>query len=164
MSKTGKLDDIPGFLRIDNKLATSGQPTAEQLSALGGSGISHVINLALPTSTHAVGDEAARITAQGINYLQLPVLWEAPTFEQFSRFAQLLWVIREESVLVHCAMNKRVSVFVFLYRVLYEALPVDEAAEQMHRIWQPDVIWLAFIQSVLGPRGEVYLPPATELR
>jgi protein tyrosine phosphatase (PTP) superfamily phosphohydrolase (DUF442 family) len=160
----GTLDTIRSFLRIDDMLATSGQPTAEQLGSLADNGIRHVINLALPTSTHAVGDEAALLTAQGINYLQLPVVWEAPTLEQFNRFAQLLWVLREESVLVHCALNMRASVFVFLYRVLHEALPVDEAAAQMHRIWQPDVVWLAFIQSVLGPCGEVYLPPATELR
>jgi len=153
------LESIQGFLRIDANLTTAGQPTAEQLSALGSAGIGHVINLALPTSTDAVADEAVCITGQGINYLQLPVQWEAPELVQFQRFCQLLWVLREEPVLVHCARNKRVSVFVFLYRVLHEGVSVAEAAELMHRIWVPSPVWLEFIEAVLLPVGEFYQVP-----
>ena len=157
--KAALLESVQGFLRIDDHLATAGQPTAEQLSGLAEAGIGHVINLALPTSTDAVADEAVRVTGQGLNYLQLPVSWEAPELAQFQRFCQLLWVLREENVLVHCARNKRVSVFIFLYRVLHEGVTVTEAAAMMHRIWEPDAVWLAFIEHVLEPAGEFYQLP-----
>lgn len=159
LSDAPALSAIQGFLRVDATLSTAGQPTAAQLDGLAAAGVAHVINLALPTSTDAVGDEAARVTGQGLNYLQLPVNWEAPELIQFQRFCQLLWVLREEQVFVHCARNKRVSAFVFLYRVLHEAVPVAEAADMMHRIWVPNEAWLRFIESVLEPSGEYYQVP-----
>lgn len=153
------LESVQGFLRIDEHLGTAGQPTAEQLSRLAEAGIGHVINLALPSSIDAVADEAVRVTGQGLNYLHLPVSWEAPELAQFQRFCQLLWVLREESVLVHCARNKRVSVFIFLYRVLHEGVAVADAAALMHRVWEPNAVWLAFIEQVLEPAGEFYSLP-----
>ena len=159
MSTVSALEAVQGFLRIDATLSTAGQPTPEQLSALGAAGIGHVINLALPSSMDAVADEAVRVTGQGINYLQLPVQWEAPEIAQFQRFCQLLWALREEPVLVHCARNKRVSVFVFLYRVLHEGVAVTEAAELMHQVWVPNPVWFDFIEAVLEPVGEFYRLP-----
>ncbi len=152
------MQDLRAFGRIDATLATSGQPTAEQLAMLGEQGIRHVINLALPSSDHAVADEGARLTAQGINYLHLPVVWESPSVEQFTLFAQILWALREESVLVHCALNMRASAFVFLYRVLYEAVPVAEAADLMHKVWQPDGVWREFIEELLAEKDLAYEP------
>lgn len=159
MSAEAGLEAVQCFLRIDACLATAGQPTATQLQSLRSQGIAHVINLALPTSTDAVPDEGGLVSGQGLNYFQLPVNWEAPEPEQFTRFAQVLWALREESVLVHCARNKRVSAFVFLYRVLYEAIPVEQAAVDMHKVWVPNEAWFRFIQSVLLPKGEFYAPP-----
>lgn len=152
------LRDIRALVPVDGRLLTSGQPTVDQLEGLAAAGLRHVINIALPTSDHAVADEAARVTAQGMNYLHLPVIWDAPSPEQFTRFSQMLWALREEPVLVHCALNMRASAFVFLYRVLHEAVPVVDAEEAMHQIWQPTGVWLDFIQKVLAPSGEVYLP------
>jgi uncharacterized protein (TIGR01244 family) len=144
------------FSIIDDRLCTSAQPSAEQLATLGETGVRHVINLALPDSDHAVADEAARLTAQGITYLQVPVLWENPTAAQFTLFAQVLWAMREEPVLVHCACNKRSSAFVFLYRVLHEAADVGEAAAVMHAIWRPDGVWRDFIAAQLDAGGLDY--------
>lgn len=147
------------FVRIDTTLATAGQPVEAQLGQLAAAGVAHVINLALPTSTDAVASEAALVTGQGLNYLQLPVNWEAPEAVQFQRFCQLLWVMRSEPVLVHCARNKRVSAFVFLYRVLHEGVSPQDAAEAMHRVWVPEGAWLRFINEALITGGEYYRGP-----
>lgn len=144
------------FSVIDDNLCTSAQPSAEQLSALGETGVRHVINLALPSSDHAVADEAARLTAQGITYVQIPVAWENPVAAQFTLFAQVLWAMRDEAVLVHCACNMRASAFVFLYRVLHEAVDIGEAAAVMHAIWTPEGVWREFIAAQLAAGGLDY--------
>ena len=150
MSGTGS------FSVIDDNLCTSAQPAAEQLAALGGTGVRHVINLALPTSGGAVADEAARLTAQGITYMQIPVVWESPTAAQFTLFAQVLWAMREAPVLVHCDCNRRASAFVFLYRVLHEATDIGEAAAALHAIWMPEGVWRDFIAAQLEAGGLDY--------
>jgi protein tyrosine phosphatase (PTP) superfamily phosphohydrolase (DUF442 family) len=153
---------LPSVSIVDDHLCTSAQPSPEQLSTLGTTGLRHVINLALPTSDNAVADEAARLAGQGINYVQLPVVWEKPTAEKFTLFAQILWAMRDDAVLVHCACNMRASAFTFLYRVLHEAVPVHEAAAVMHAIWRPEGVWRDFIQTQLAEQGFDYAAIALE--
>ncbi len=141
---------------IDDLLCTSAQPSAEQLDTLGATGVRHVINLALPSSDNAVADEAARLAAQGINYLQIPVQWENPEPAQFLLFAQVLWAMRDEPVLVHCACNMRASAFVFLYRVLHEGATLEEAAAALHAIWRPEGVWRDFLGLQLAGQGLDY--------
>ncbi|MGH8491490.1 MAG: protein tyrosine phosphatase family protein [Moraxellaceae bacterium] len=147
---------LPSVSIVDDLLCTSAQPSAEQLSSLAGTGVKHVINLALPTSDNAVSDEGARLTGQGINYVQLPVIWENPQPEKFTLFAQILWAMRDEAVLVHCACNMRASAFVFLYRVLHESVPLHEAVLLMHAVWKPEGVWRDFITTQLADQGLEY--------
>lgn len=147
---------LPSVSVIDGLLCTSAQPSAEQLATLGGTGVRHVINLALPGSDHAVADEGARLAAQGITYVNIPVLWEAPTAAQFLLFAQVLWAMRDEPVLVHCACNMRASAFVFLYRVLHEGVALEEAAATLHAVWAPEGAWRDFLGLQLAAQGLDY--------
>lgn len=147
---------LPSVSVIDDLLCTSAQPGAEHLARLGETGVRHVINLALPDSEGAVADEGARLAAQGIRYVHLPVRWDSPTAQDFTLFAQILWAMREDAVLVHCACNMRASAFVFLYRVLHEAVPLDEAAAVMHAVWRPEGVWLEFIRTQLAVQGLDY--------
>lgn len=147
---------LPALSVIDAMLCTSAQPSGEALSRIGETGLQHVINLALPGSDNAVANEAALLATQGINYVQLPVLWENPRPEQFTLFSQILWAMREDNVLVHCACNMRASAFVFLYRVLHEAVPLHEAALTLHLIWRPTAVWREFITQCLAEQGMDY--------
>jgi hypothetical protein len=90
------------------------------------------------------------------------VLWEKPQASQFTLFSQVLWAMREDTVLVHCACNMRASAFVFLYRVLHEAVPLQEAAEIMHRVWRPQGVWQEFIASQLAEQGLDYAEVAVD--
>ena len=51
------MEDIYNFLQLSDSIATSGQPTTEQFSAIKDSGYKIVINLALQTSSNALPDE-----------------------------------------------------------------------------------------------------------
>ncbi|HET8730942.1 MAG TPA: protein tyrosine phosphatase family protein [Moraxellaceae bacterium] len=147
---------LPSVSMIDDLLCTSAQPSAEQLSALGETGVRHVINLALPTSDNAVADEGARLAGQGITYVNIPVVWESPASAQFLLFAQVLWAMRDEPVLVHCACNMRASAFVFLYRVVHEGVDLADAAVALHAVWRPEGVWRDFISLQLAGQGLDY--------
>jgi lipopolysaccharide biosynthesis regulator YciM len=59
--------------------------------------------------------------------------------------------LQGEKVFVHCARNMRVSAFVFLYRVLRQGVPADEALPDLLAIWQPNETWQRLIDAALEP-------------
>ncbi|HSJ54024.1 MAG TPA: protein tyrosine phosphatase family protein [Anaerolineae bacterium] len=150
---TDELNEICNYLPIGPDLGTAGQPGREQFALLRAAGYEVVVNLAMPNSTGALPDEAELVAAQGMEYIAIPVVWEAPTREDLERFFEVMEGARGRKVLVHCALNMRVSAFVYLYRVLREGVPLDAARETMHRIWQPEGVWAAFVEGALARHG-----------
>jgi protein tyrosine phosphatase (PTP) superfamily phosphohydrolase (DUF442 family) len=112
-------------------------------------GFEAVINLALPTSYNAVANEGSVVTDLGMSYVHIPVDFKAPTERDFQVFCRVMEAFDERPVFVHCAANKRVSAFVFLYRVLCRRIAVSDAERDLHAIWQPDEVWSRFIQEQL---------------
>lgn len=147
-----RLYDLPHYAGIDAGLSTAGQPSAAQLQLVAAAGFDTVINLARADSPGALADEAAVVHSLGMRYRHLPVDFGAPRGEDFQRFCELM---REETgrrVLVHCALNKRASAFVYLWRRLVRGEPDAEARVALERIWLPDGAWPEFIAR-LAPRG-----------
>ncbi len=147
---TSTLNQITNFLAINDRVGTAGQPKREQFADIRRDGYELVINLALPTSTNAISDEAAVVAEQGMDYLHIPVVWEKPTAQDLQRFFVALEANRDQKVFVHCAMNMRVSAFMYLYRVLREQLPPEQALQDLHKIWQPIPHWRKFIDDALA--------------
>lgn len=58
---------IYNYVPINDQIASSGQPSPEQFSAIKKAGYDVVINLALASSEGAVGDEDALITEMGMS-------------------------------------------------------------------------------------------------
>ena len=52
-----------------------------------------------------------------------------------------------KKVLVHCALNMRVSVFIYLFRVICQKVKAADAKEQLYQIWQPNQVWQEFIDN-----------------
>jgi protein tyrosine phosphatase (PTP) superfamily phosphohydrolase (DUF442 family) len=146
-------------------LWTSGQLSERDMDALPTLGIGMVVNLALPTSSNALRGEAERVTGHGMTYVQIPVVWERPEPAQFEQFASLLQSSRGLKVWVHCALNMRVSAFVYLYRRLVLGEDDSEAGFPMREVWTPDATWQAFIERVVadykGPAGRRSAPSPT---
>src|ERR1051325_2479563 len=143
-----RLGAITNYLRLSPDLATAGQPTRKQFEDLSAAGFRTVINLALTTSTNALPDEREIVERHGMEYVHIPVVWEAPRFEEFATFAEVMRKRRAAPVFVHCALNMRVSAFVFLHRTLIDATAPAAAEKDLHRIWTPDEVWPAFIAEV----------------
>lgn len=143
---TEKLTEIYNFINLSDSIATAGQPTVEQFSAIRDAGYQMVVNLALPTSTNALPNEPELVEALSMKYVAIPVIWENPTLEDFDRFAHLLNTSTDQKVFVHCAMNMRVSAFMYLYRTIFQKIDPDIAQLDLAKIWTPNPIWQNFIE------------------
>lgn len=137
-------------------LWSSGQLSKADIQRLPELGIEAVINLALPTSTNALPGEAELVTGLGIAYVQLPVIWEAPTIDRLRQFFRVMRAFEGRKIWVHCAMNMRVSAFIYLYRKLVRNEPEDVARLPMDKIWFPDETWQAFIDEAVKQLSRDY--------
>lgn len=147
---TQTVQDILNFLPIDSRIGTAGQPTREQFAAIREAGYEVVINLAMPTSDNAVPEEAALVAALGLEYIPIPVVWENPTHEDLARFFAALEANTGRRLFVHCALNMRVSAFMYLYRLLRLGMSHDEAYWDVLAIWEPNPTWRAFMAAATG--------------
>ncbi len=150
LSGTCRVPAIINDLAITPKLRTAGQPQADAFDALAREGIAAVINLAMPSASNWIADEADRVRAAGMDYTHIGVKWDAPNLDDLQKFFDRMEELRDRRVLVHCALNKRVSVFVFLWRVLKGKVAPEIAARDLLRVWQPNATWRDFIERTLA--------------
>jgi protein tyrosine phosphatase (PTP) superfamily phosphohydrolase (DUF442 family) len=146
---SSQLSAIYNFLPLADGIGTAGQPTAEQLAAVKAAGYEVVINLATGTTPRDLPNEANVVAGLGLAYIHIPVMWDKPTTADLARFFDAMDANQDKQRFVHCIANMRVSAFVLLYRVLRQGVPLEEARAAMHRIWEPNATWQAFIDAVL---------------
>jgi protein tyrosine phosphatase (PTP) superfamily phosphohydrolase (DUF442 family) len=139
------IESIQNFLQISPGLFTAGQPFRDQFAAVKEAGCAAVINLATPVSWDAVADEPELWQALGIEYVNIPVLWDAPQADDLRQFMDQMDRLQGQKVFVHCARNMRVSAFVFLYRTLRRGENPAACLNDLLKIWQPDETWQSFI-------------------
>jgi protein tyrosine phosphatase (PTP) superfamily phosphohydrolase (DUF442 family) len=141
------LTDVLNFVQLTPRVATSGQPTPAQFQEIADAGYRAVINLALPTSDNAIADENGVVARLGLGYFQIPVVFDAPKVEELRTFIGLMRVLEDRPVWVHCAMNLRVSAFMYHYLRVDLGLPEAAARSPMLARWAPrmDAVWQAFL-------------------
>ena len=147
--RTGSAEPPANFVAVSERIHTSGQPSAAQLGGLKDKGYGLVINLAPPTTLGSISDEGMLVARTGISYLNIPVDWYSPRYEDFELFSNILKQSGSMHVLVHCQVNKRASVFTFLYRVVHDSAAPDRAWENVNAVWVPDEHWKDFARMVL---------------
>jgi protein tyrosine phosphatase (PTP) superfamily phosphohydrolase (DUF442 family) len=148
------------YVAATERLHTAGQPSAETLASLAEHGFELVINLAPPSSSGAVPDEGKLVAEDGPTYVNIPVIWQQPTYEDFALFSAVMNGARDRKVLVHCQLNMRASAFTFLYRVIHERVPPEEALEALRAVWIPRDQWATFTADVLARHGVDFKLPA----
>jgi protein tyrosine phosphatase (PTP) superfamily phosphohydrolase (DUF442 family) len=142
------VESIYNFLALSNALGTAGQPTQEQFLAIQKAGYQIVINLALTDSPKALPQEKELVESQGMEYVHIPVVWEQPEVEDALKFFRAMNTNSGKKIFVHCAANKRVSAFIYLYRTLYQGISQEEAKKDLHKLWEPNELWSSFIVRV----------------
>jgi protein tyrosine phosphatase (PTP) superfamily phosphohydrolase (DUF442 family) len=146
---TPDVERILNFRKISDHVGTAGQPTREQFAGIRNAGYDVVINLAMPDSTNAIQDEADLVAAQGMDYVHIPVVWEDPTQRDLESFFDAMTRYQERKVFIHCALNWRVSAFVFLFRILEQGVPKEIACQDLNEVWKPNPTWERFMALTL---------------
>ncbi len=141
------LNDIYNFLPLTDTLLSSGMPTADQVPELAQAGVELVIDLAPFGPERDLHDEASLVRSAGMDYLNIPVDWDAPAQEDLQAFIKAMDANTDRKILVHCRANFRATGFVTLYRILRLGWKPDEAFKDLRRIWNPEdsPVWKKFI-------------------
>lgn len=154
MMDPAQVNDIYNYLRIDDKLATSGQPSVDELAAVARDGVEVVINLALHDDPrYSLPDEAGTVRSLGMTYVHIPVQFDAPREEDLHAFFAAMEKHQGRKLLVHCAANKRVTAFLGLYRVIRQNWDIERAFAPMSEVWEPNEAWAPFISAMLAKAG-----------
>jgi uncharacterized protein (TIGR01244 family) len=143
--------DIRNWLRLSERITTSGRLQQGDPPRLAAIGVRHVVNLALADHPEALPEADAAMADAGLRYTHIPVPFDAPAEEHFRAFSAALEG-DDEPVHVHCIMNWRVSAFFYRWN---RARGMDETAarRQMEAIWSPEEndhpaapAWAAFVK------------------
>ncbi|RZO77139.1 MAG: phosphatase [OM182 bacterium] len=145
-----ELEGITNFRQYSATFASAGQPTADQLQAIADQGFERIVYIAFTNNTNALPDEDQIVKGLGMEYMQVPVDFSNPLPDDFYAFADSMQRNTGKKTLLHCQVNARATAFSFLYRVLYEDVPIAEAKEDMNTVWQPNEVWRDFIFEVMA--------------
>jgi len=144
------LAGIRDYRRLDDRIATAGQPTRLELAAVAEAGYQAVINL---HTSSDLPDEGEVVRALGLEYVHINVPWEHPERSHLERFFVAMEARQGQRLFVHCAANKRVSAFMALYRIHKQSWPVEKAMAFVDLPTFPPV-WQAFIEEMLAASFE----------
>lgn len=127
------------FFAPTDLIGTSGQPSPAQFEDIAQAGYTTVVNLAMHDSDPSVPEEGNIVSGLGMDYIHLPVPFDAPTSRHLKRFCQMMDVLQEDKVLVHCAVNARVSAFVYKYLTLKRGFSEDAATSPLLSVWRGQI-------------------------
>ena len=142
------LQGICNYRRLTDLIATAGQPSEEELAAVARAGFEFVVNLALHDAEYSLPDERKTVEFLGMRYIHIPVVWERPTRADLADFFKVMDELAGQRVFVHCAANKRVSVFMALYRRLRHDWALGATLPDVQAIWEPDPVWRQFMEEM----------------
>lgn len=141
---TKDLPNILNWRRWDAATTLSGQPTEAQLAEIKSLGTRRVINLGPHSNKGALEDEPGTVAALGMDYIYIPVDFDAPTEADYAAFCEALEA-EDSPTHVHCIYNARVSAFFYRYAKEGRGGDASHAFDVMDGIWRPGGVWAAFI-------------------
>ena len=140
------MSDILNYIKINELISTSGQPTPEQFKQIAQEGFEVVINLALHNASNAIENEDIVVTDLNMAYFHIPVNFENPKASDLKLFINTLQALGANKVWVHCALNYRVSAFMYVYHKYVLKTPFDDIDLSMFEQWGPDSKWQELIK------------------
>lgn len=153
-------NEILNFRKINEHLATAGQPTEEQLRKLKDDGYECVVNIAPYDTRYSLDDEQSLVQSLNMEYLYQPVDFSSPELEDYRTFEKNLELIKNKKTLIHCAANYRVSVFFSHYASKYLGWDEQKCDNYIADIWDVEEfpVWAEFLEQLRtgrAPEAEV---------
>ncbi|MFN8027855.1 MAG: protein tyrosine phosphatase family protein [Acidimicrobiia bacterium] len=133
----GAVERAFNYRKVDDHITTSGLVPPDALAELAGDGIDAVIDLLPASVDHAVAGEDDIVRGQGIEYVAIPVDFDAPTHSDFTEFVAAMDAHNGQRVHVHCAANYRVSAFYALYAELRGRWTREQGEAFVADLWDP---------------------------
>lgn len=143
--------NISGILnvqRVHDHLYSSGKPTSEQLEILAQAGVCVIVNLALNTANAGFLNQDRTVLELGMQYIQVPILWDCPAANSAIFALKAIYYLHNQLVWVHCDDNKCAASLMYLYRRFYMHMPMSDAKNILHEVWQPDETWSGLVNAV----------------
>lgn len=140
------MQDIINYIKVDDMLSTSGQPTKAQFKRIAEAGFEVVINLAMHNKG-ALKAEDKIISKAGMVHIHIPITWKAPEIDRLYLFLMLMQSLRKArtKVFVHCIMNYRASVFIYHYKK--SVLGQKDVKLIAPKPFKPNVAWQKIIDA-----------------
>ena len=135
------MNEILSYIKINELISTSGQPTPQQFEDIVKEDFEVVINLALHNASNAIENEDKVVTGLGMAYFHIPVDFDNPKLSDLKLFLNLLQSLGANKVWVHCALNYRVTAFMYVYHKYILNTPFNEIDISMFEEWSPSIKW-----------------------
>lgn len=142
---------------IHPRLMTSALPAESDFAQMASEGYEVVISLAQRRDSTVIDNEDALVCKAGMRYIHLPIAWETPRLEDYALLSDLLRMLHDRKVWLHCTRNFRVSSLMYLYHIIELTMPPAEAEAILHRTWTPNDTWQALINETLEKYVGQYL-------
>lgn len=140
---------ILNYIKVNEHIATSGQPTKEEFEYIANAGYEIVINLSMNNSEGRIEQEDEVVTNLKMNYIHIPVDFTAPSEENLLDFIEMLSMLEHRKVWVHCIMNYRVTAFMYVYHKYVLQTPFDDIDLSILEEWSPDEAWQNIMKTQL---------------
>lgn len=124
---------IRNFLQVTPEFCTGGQPRVEHFEELKGQGIRTVLNLRTP-GEHRAADEQAAVEAAGMRYVNIPVVYQAPTAAQVDEFLRITDDPANRPMFIHCTAAIRVGAFWLIRRVVRDGMAWEAALAEARKV------------------------------
>lgn len=135
------MENILNYIKINELISTSGQPKEEQFKVIAQNDFDVVINLALHNASNSIENEDKIVTDLKMAYFHIPVDFENPKPSDVKLFLNTLQALGSNKVWIHCALNYRVTAFMYLYHKYILNTPFDDINISMFEQWSPDNKW-----------------------
>ena len=141
------MDKPVNTYELTDRITTSGQPTAAHIHAIADNGFEVLVNLAMHDSENALETEGSLAASLGMNYVNIPVPFDEPDETHLREFVGIMETFSEKKVWVHCAVNARVSAFMYQYLTQVKGWNADDATTPLMTKWRPkmDDAWQEFM-------------------
>jgi uncharacterized protein (TIGR01244 family) len=123
------IESIQGFHRVSDRVAIGGQPTAEQVQALGNAGFNGIINLREQSEfddgllSHAARDA-------GVQFFRIPLSRENPSDAAVDKFLAVTDDDGLYPLFVYCGSGNRAAALWMIRRVLRDGWTVAKAESE----------------------------------
>jgi len=140
------MEEILNYIKINELISTSGQPSVEQFETIANNDFEVVINLALHDASNAIENEDKIVTDLKMAYFHIPVDFDNPKASDVKLFLNTLQALGANKVWIHCALNYRVSAFMYIYHKYVLQTPFDDIDISLFQEWLPDTKWQEIIK------------------